>query len=166
MIIVLGIDPGGTAGFLLGGWQPGVRKAAFARAFQCDGSSAALLLDWICGSEETLGGDGIAAAGMEAFIPRPAAPGLRGTSPQAIRAQIADMRAVLGEHGIPCVIRRAADVKPWAGSGDGERLKRAGLLDLVSPSAMKHARSACEQCLYCAVHDCGMPDPLSRKAAI
>jgi hypothetical protein len=161
MIVTLGGDPGGTAGFLLAGWRPGERRAAFARAFQCDGDSAAMLLAWICGAETEVTGGGITAAGIEAFIPRPAAPGLRGTSPAAIQAQISDLEALLAARGIPLRTRRAADVKTWA---TDERLKRAGLLDTVSPAAMRHAKSAAWHCLYCAVHDCGLPDPLSRKA--
>jgi hypothetical protein len=162
MITVLGGDPGNTAGFLLAGWRPGERKAAFARAFQCDGDSAALLLAWICDSEAALT-PGITAVQIEAWDSRPLPGGLHGASPSAIQAQISDLEAVLAGRGVPCVIRPVADVKTWAGD---ERLKRAGLLDTVSPAPMRHAKSAAWHCLYCAVHDCGLPDPLSRRAGV
>jgi len=68
------------------------------------------------------------------------------------------------EAGVPVFTRRAADVLPWINAGD-ERLARAGLLDAVSPATMRHAKSAAWHCLYCAVRNCGIPDPASRKAA-
>ncbi|RGC68440.1 hypothetical protein C5N14_13720 [Micromonospora sp. MW-13] len=55
--------------------------------------------------------------------------------------------------------RSAAEVKPWA---TDTRLGAAGLLDLTK--GMRHARDAARHALFCAVRDCGLADPLSRKA--
>lgn len=57
------------------------------------------------------------------------------------------------------VERRAADVKPWA---TDERLDAVGLLEPTK--GMRHARDAARHALFCAVKECGRPDPLSRKA--
>jgi hypothetical protein len=62
-----------------------------------------------------------------------------------------DPRIILRHH-------QAAAVKPW---GFDERLERAGLLVVVK--GMPHARDAAKQALYCASHDAGVPDPLSKK---
>jgi hypothetical protein len=56
--------------------------------------------------------------------------------------------------------RSASTVKPWATDA---RLERAGLLDLTA--GMRHARDAARHALFCAVKNCGLPDPLSAKAA-
>ena len=159
MITVLGIDPGDTAGFLLAGWVPGGRRAAFARAFQCDGASAPGLCEMILAAGPRPG-----AVQIEAFDDRPGVRGLHGTRPPAIRAQIDAMAVRFREAGVPVFTRRAADVLPWINAGD-ERLARAGLLDAVSPATMRHARSAAWHALFCAVRNCGVPDPLSRRVA-
>jgi len=159
VITVLGIDPGDTAGFLLAGWVPGGRRAAFGRAFQCDGASAPGLCEMILAAGPRPG-----AVQIEAFDDRPGVTALHGTRPPAIRAQIDAMAGILREAGVPVFTRRAADVLPWINAGD-ERLARAGLLDAVSPATMRHAKSAAWHCLYCAVRNCGIPDPASRKAA-
>jgi hypothetical protein len=47
-------------------------------------------------------------------------------------------------------------VKPWA---TDKRLTAAGLLAMTAK--MADARDACRHALYTAVHDAGIPDPLS-----
>lgn len=54
-------------------------------------------------------------------------------------------------------LRTASEVKPWA---TDERLKKAGL---YFQGSMRHARDAARHALFCAVKDCGLPDPLSKK---
>lgn len=86
----------------------------------------------------------------------------RTTSPQAqatTRNMVGAVEALGAELGVPVRLRPAADVKRWATCGAPTRLERAGL----SPTGMVHARSAGWHALYCAVHDAGMPDPLSRR---
>jgi hypothetical protein len=156
MITTLGIDPGDTAGFLLAGWRPGQRKAALVRAWQCGRDSATLTLSWILRDYATV----LDAAQIEPWDSRPRARGLAGTSPPAIQAQIDAMAALCRDYGVPAVLRQVSDVKRWA---TDERLQAAGLLEAVSPAPMRHAKSAAWHCLYCAVHRCGLPDPLSRR---
>lgn len=157
VVAVLGIDPGDTAGFLLAGWEPGQWKPAWARAYQCDGASAQGLLIMILQLNRA---PLIGAVQIEAFDSRPGVRKLHGTSPTQIQHQIAAMKQLLDDAGIPVVVRQVSDVKTWAQAGD--RIGKSGFWDLVSPAAMIHARSAGWHCLFCAVMDCGVIDPLSR----
>jgi len=159
VITVLGIDPGDTAGFLLAGWVPGGRRAAFARAFQCDGASAPGLCEMILAAGPRPG-----AVQIEAFDDRPGVRKLAGTRPSVIRAQVTALGCLAGANGIPVFVTRVSEVKPWIDAGD-TRLARAGLADVTAPAAMRHARSAAWHALFCAVRHCGVPDPASRKAA-
>lgn len=56
--------------------------------------------------------------------------------------------------------RSAGQVKPWATDA---RLDVAGLLEATK--GMRHARDAARHALYTAVHDGGVPDPLSKKGS-
>jgi hypothetical protein len=62
------------------------------------------------------------------------------------------------EGEVTFVQRSASQVKPWATTGG--RLDKAGLIALTK--GMVHARSASWHALFAAVHDGGIPDPLSR----
>lgn len=53
--------------------------------------------------------------------------------------------------------RNASTVKQWA---TDKRLEAAGL---EAPRGMRHAKDAARHALYCAVHDLGVPDPLSKR---
>lgn len=54
--------------------------------------------------------------------------------------------------------RNAARVKAWA---TDDRLAAAELLEPTK--GMTHARDAARHALFCAVHDGGIPDPISKK---
>lgn len=56
--------------------------------------------------------------------------------------------------------RSAGQVKPWATDA---RLDVAGLLEATK--GMRHARDAARHALFTAVHDGGVPDPLSKKGS-
>ena len=75
------------------------------------------------------------------------------------RQVIADLSSLREPGGSPgsWIWRSASDVKPWARG----RLARAGLLDMTVKSV--DARDAAMHALFSAVHDAGLPDPLSRK---
>lgn len=60
--------------------------------------------------------------------------------------------------GWTVVQRSAAQVKPWA---TDRRLEAAGLLKACK--GMRHARDAARHALFAAVHDGGIPDPLSKE---
>lgn len=57
-------------------------------------------------------------------------------------------------------LRSASQVKPWATE---DRLAKARLLEPTK--GMRHARDAGRHALFAAVHDGGLPDPLSRRWA-
>ena len=54
-------------------------------------------------------------------------------------------------------VRSASEVKPWA---TDDRLEKAGLL--AATKGMRHSRDAARHALFAAVHDGGLPDPLSK----
>ena len=160
MITVLGIDPGGTAGFLLASWEPGALRCSWARAYQCDGDSASGLLTMLLTlADLALTGSGITAVQIEAFDDRPRQHGLHGTSPSRTSAQVSLLTAGCDGLGVPYFTRRASEVKNWSADA---RLSAAGLLD-VTAGMPRHARDAGRHCLYCAVRNCGVPDPAGRR---
>jgi hypothetical protein len=61
--------------------------------------------------------------------------------------------------GLTCVLRSAAEVKPWATDA---RLAAAGLMEPTT--GMRHARDAARHALFAAVKTYGLPDPLSTRA--
>lgn len=86
----------------------------------------------------------------------------RSSTPQAGRQtaeQVEELKALCEAWETKLYLRRAADVKPWATAGT--RLAQAGLLEPTK--GLTHARSAAWHALFCAVHDGGVPDPLSAK---
>jgi hypothetical protein len=103
----------------------------------------------------------LSAAGIEPFDDRPRSRGLKGANAAAIRAQVDELSGKLEQAGVPCVRQTASAVKTWAGDA---RLQAAGLLD-VTAGMPRHARDGGRHALYCAVHHCGLPDPLSRRKA-
>jgi hypothetical protein len=159
-LAVLGIDTGDTAAFLLGAWLAEddgtwARRAALVQAYQCDGRSAPGLARMLMRQYRGL----ITAAQIEAFDDRPKGHGLKGTNATAIRGQVASLEQVLRDCGIPVHVRGASDVKNWATDA---RLQAAGLWE-VTAGMPRHARDGGRHALYCAVHHCGLPDPLSRR---
>lgn len=92
----------------------------------------------------------IVAAGEEFREGR--GPGARQTGAAVTRAVIADLSQLRDWHWRP-----AATVKVWA---TDRRLQKAGLFDLTAK--MADARDAARHAIFCAVHDCGWPDPLSK----
>ena len=159
MVTSLGIDIGDTTGFLIAAWAPGHRRAVRVQAFQCDRESAPDLLGWILAGY----GEVVRFGQGEEF--RDALPGrkLQGTRPAPIRAQQHELAAVAARYGLVLAWRPAANVKSWVQARDWARLKAAGLWDITA--GQPHARSAAWHCLYAAVHDGGLPDPLSRRVA-
>lgn len=60
------------------------------------------------------------------------------------------------QHAVHYAQRSASQVKPWATDA---RLLAAGIASRCS--GMRHARDAARHALWAAVHDGGLPDPLS-----
>lgn len=150
----LGIDPGPTTGMLLAVWQPGIRAAVLVRAFECDAATAPFLLHRILDTCASM----IARIGIEEFRSGPRSQRLRGTRASTTRDLVTDLAGIARDRWRAPAARPAALVKPWA---TDERLDRAGLL---APTAgLPDARDGGRHALYAAAHDCGLPDPLSRR---
>jgi hypothetical protein len=156
-LTVLGIDVGDTTGMLLATWDRAQRKAVEAHAFQCDRESAPLLLGWICSAYGTL----IRGGQVEEFRDSIRARKLAGTRPGPIRAQVPELAGIAAAAGIRLSHWPAVTVKGW---GTDDRLKAAGLLEITA--GQPHARDGGRHAIYCATHDYGLSDPLSRKRAV
>jgi hypothetical protein len=155
-IISLGLDPGGTTGLAIAGWIPGQRKAWAAWAMQVNMAGAVLLLDSVLSGFRAASGTWLTCAGMELFVPG------RSRADPSTRDLCTDLAACAKSHDLILGQWPAATVKPWTLEKDGEkRLKAAGLFTLTA--GQPHARDAARPALYAAVHDGGLPDPLSRR---
>jgi hypothetical protein len=154
-ICALAIDPGPVPGFFLALWRPGEKKADWARAYQCNADGAEGLLAMILNVHGSL----VTCGQVEEFRTGHG-PGTRGHSATATREMIPVLVSLAGEHGVKLAVRHSSQVMPWA---TDKRLTAAGVLDATT--ALVHARAASRHCLFAAVHDGGLPDPLSKRTA-
>jgi len=151
--LVIGVDPGGTVGIATLTYGDGVLLRN--EVLQC---SPGLLLPIL----ELLTTTNLACLlAVERFVVGPRA--ARSSTPAAGRVTRGLISDILREYkacasAVVLKERAAAVVKPWA---TDTRLAAAGLLDPTK--GMPHARDAVRHALYAAVHDSGIPDPLSRK---
>lgn len=86
----------------------------------------------------------------------------RSSTPSAgriTRDLVSILTQVVADRHVRVVARSAAAVKPWATDA---RLEATGLLTVAKPVG-RHAVDAARHALFCAVHDGGIPDPLSKK---
>lgn len=151
-LYVLGIDPGPATGIAVAFWDD--ESWLTPGAYQCDASSAPELLDWLAGRKRPMM---LARAAVEEFRPGTGA-GARGPHASVTRSKVDELSDVLAARGIRVTTRPAAAVKPWA---TDDRLKRAGLMEICRGQG--HAADAMRHLLFLAVHDLGVPDPLSRR---
>jgi hypothetical protein len=147
----IGIDPGPTTGVAVAYWDGGW---SYPGAYQCDAKSAPAMLDWLLKQNAALG----VRAQTEEFRLGTGA-GARGKPASATRSLADELTGMLDRAGVPYSVHPAATVKPWA---TDKRLEKAGLIE-VTAGMPKHARDAFRHLLFCAVHDGGVPDPLSRR---
>lgn len=163
MTYVLGIDPGpmcGLFGFYTGPVPADSTWLALRPApdvIQCNMEVLQDVLHAIYIGSDTL-------IAMEAWVS--SALSARGNDPAARAAtkkavDIVERFSRDDSRDIRTVTRSAANVKPWASD---RRLAGAGFLHLTN--GMRHARDGSRHALYAAVRDCGMRDPLSRKAKV
>jgi hypothetical protein len=94
-------------------------------------------------------------AGIEAFVTGSSA-GTRGKNADLTRQYVMKFTELLELFGYYPKIRKAGDVKPWASD---KRLLRAGVPKL--PDSMRHSGDAARHCLFAAVKDAHMKDPLA-----
>jgi hypothetical protein len=94
-------------------------------------------------------------AGVEAFVTGSSA-GTRGKNADLTRQYVMKFAEMLSLFGYHPSIRKAGDVKPWASD---KRLLRAGVPKL--PDSMRHSADGARHCLFAAVKDAHMKDPLA-----
>jgi hypothetical protein len=94
-------------------------------------------------------------AGVEAFVTGSSA-GTRGKNADLTRQYVMKFAEMLELFGYHPSIRKAGDVKPWASD---KRLLRAGVPKL--PDSMRHSADGARHCLFAAVKDAHMKDPLA-----
>lgn len=152
-VCALGIDPGPVPGMFLAIWEPGKREAVMTRAFQCDAAGAGGLLSMIL----AVYGEMITCGQVEEFRTLHGA-GTRGAHASVTRQQVITLSALAAERGVIIHVRHSSAVFPWA---TDKRLKAAGLYEATT--ALKDARAASRHALFVAVHDGGLPDPLSSR---
>lgn len=94
-------------------------------------------------------------AQIEAFVTGNSA-GSRGPKSELTRQYVMKFAELLELNGYYVKIRPAADMKPWANS---RRLTAAGVPR--QPDTMRHANDSAGHCLFAAVKDAHIRDPLA-----
>jgi hypothetical protein len=149
---VIGIDPGPVCG-VVGLWIED-RKMQRADVVQC---SAGCLRRVLSGLWLKTG-----RIAMERYVLSRRGGRLNDAAASKTTRAVIDMVTDWAEvKRTPCVLRSAAEVKPWA---TDQRQLAAGLLKVTT--GMPHARDAARHALFAAVHDCGMRDPLSKRGGV
>lgn len=151
-LMIVGVDPGPTPGVAALHYEQG--KQLSARVFQCDADS----VNWLVYSLLTFYPGLTRLLAVERFVVGGRAS--RSSTPKAgavTRNMVGALEALAVRDRATFVLRSASEVKPWA---TDERLAKAGF---PLPKGMTHARDAARHCLFAAVHDGGIPDPLSKS---
>jgi hypothetical protein len=159
--VVLACDPGMTTGLCLLKLEQVPDDLRFGGpvaitdrlVFSCNAGAVFGLAQFLMEANE--GPARVVAAG-EAFVHGRGA-GARGPGAAATRAVIQELAAL----PVAWKWRAAGMVKPWATDA---RLEKAGLLAITAK--MVDARDASRHALFAAVHDCGLPDPLGKRARV
>lgn len=127
---------------------------------QADGRSAdavleAMLARWYGMTNDTVVGR---YGAVEKFVTGRGA-GTKGTNADITRQLVMELTERLQLHGYPVKIRAATEIKPWA---TDKRLERAGIPgDSTLHGKARDAYDAARHCLYAAVKDAHMKDPLA-----
>jgi hypothetical protein len=154
-IVVIGVDPGPRPGIVGLRYSPQRVRTAAPAIIQCTLNVAIACIQAIIPADVKriyLSYEPFVMGARSAKVSTPAASAATARFCGALQTlAYGDNRIVLRHH-------QASAVKPW---GMEERLERAGLHMLVK--GMTHARDGAKQALYCATHDAGVPDPLSKR---
>lgn len=157
-LICVGVDPGPTPGVAVLIYDGEGQRCTWRAVFQCDADN----VQWLAGSAlHWRGGAVRRILAVEKFVVGGRAG--RSSTPKAgavTRDMVGALEQVAHQELAQYVLRSASEVKPWA---TDERLVKAGF---VLPKGMPHARDAARHCLFAAVHDGGIPDPLSKAAGL
>ena len=155
---VIGIDPGPIPGIVHLALRAGGRNID-VDVIQCTDRTAPLMLWALLDSARFVGGTAPAIVAIEKFVVGRASmrSGRAGGVTRDLVGKL--VREAEDQPSVTVLQRTASQVKPWA---TDTRLEAAGLLEATK--GMRHARDAARHALFCAVHDAGAPDPLSRKA--
>jgi len=157
VVRVIGIDPGPVPGIVL------LDPTGVVHAVQCSHTVASVLFAALLDQQPATP----TVVQIEKFVVgRRAGASSSAKAGEQTRELIGRLREVwetfdssvngrLGGHWFE---RTASQVKPWA---TNERLAAAGLL--AKTEGMRHARDGARHAIYCAVHDAGLPDPLSKR---
>jgi hypothetical protein len=153
--IVIGVDPGPRPGIVGLRYSPAKVRSAAPIIIQCTLNIAIPLIQAVIPADVrrvVLSFEPFVIGSRSAKVSSPAASAATSKFCGALQAMAhGDARIIIRHH-------QASHVKPW---GCEERLERAGLHLLVK--GMTHARDGAKQALYCATHDIGVPDPLSKR---
>lgn len=159
MLTVIGVDPGVTTGVAVFEYGKDLGKQPRVSFYQADVIGTPWLLEQLV-KEHTLNGliryHAVVIA-VESYVAGRHGKGSEGT---VTREFVALCDLLASRYNAKLVRRNAGTVKPWA---TDVRFPRSGLLSATE--GMRHARDAARHALFAAVHDFGVPDPLSRKAA-
>ena len=162
-LCVIGIDPGPVPGFVRLHFKNGRLVARWTHVLQCSANVAPEILLSLLNDPGGLWPNTIVAT--ERFVVgRRAARSSTAHAGAVTRDLVGLLGHIAREEDAPLVERSAAQVKPWATDNRLKAVQVSGtsLLDLVS-SVGRHARDAARHALFAAVHDGGVPDPLSTK---
>jgi hypothetical protein len=149
-IRVIGVDPGPIPGIVV--LDVVGRRLADVGVLQCTANIALELIHgFVRDTDDTVQ----VLVQVERYVSKGRLNAAQRLTADMVRDVLGDIEALVRVTGVQ---RPAVAVKPWATDA---RLEAAGLLEAVK--GMRHARDAARHALFCAVHDAGVPDPLSKE---
>jgi len=159
-IAIIGVDPGPQPGVFADRYSPPQKDGSKIRTtmpiyFECNPDALLLFIQAILPSDVRL-----VIITYELYVVGNRSAKVSTPGDNATTMRMCGQIQGLAGHDPRIAIKRhtAAQVMPWASV---DRLERAGIAKLVAK--LTHARSAAKHCLFTAVHDAGVPDPLSKR---
>lgn len=153
-LVIVGVDPGVTTGLTRLTFTSGAKPEY--RLAQTDPDTALELVGyWL---DQAIDPDTRTMLAVEKFVVSGRS-GRSGTAEAGAitRELIGRLTSLAVGAGVDMACRPAGAVKPWA---TDTRIAAAGI---TIPPKMRDAADAVRHSLFCARHDCGVPDPLSKK---